>query len=32
MVCDKLLVMFPGRNEVVWNGVENTAEDLGLEK
>ena len=29
---DKLPVMFPGRHEVVWNGVENTAEDLGLER
>jgi hypothetical protein len=29
---DELPVMLPGRHEVVWNGVENTAEDLGLER
>ena len=32
VVCAELLVMLPGRHEVVWNGVENTAEDLGLER
>ena len=29
---DELLVVLPGRHEVVWNGVENAAEDIGLEQ
>ncbi len=29
---DEFPVVLPGRHEVVWNGVENAAEDLGLER
>ena len=32
VVCNKHPVVLPGHHEVVWNGVENTVEDLSLEQ
>ena len=32
VVCNKHPVVLPGCHEVIWNGAENMAEDLGLEQ